>query len=371
MSARISRRDFLKLSALTGAVIPWSAFNWNTSAGVDRASSLQYPGSPSTQRPLPPEDIFEINPLKIVRVAIKQDEVRAAPSLDARIKFVRKRDELVKVYDEFIADGPAHNPRWYRVIGGFMHTAHLAPVETRLNPVVNDIRPEGQVFRVTVPYTQSWYFNKLEGWVPMYRLYYQSNHWVKRLDEGPTGEPMYVIEDDLLHVEYLVEPTHLELIPDEEFAPISPDVQDKYIEVSLAKQTVTCFENGVQVFHTNVSTGIPGLVTPHNGIPTETPRGDFNISIKTPVRHMGDGQLTSDILAYELPGVTWTSFFTETGVAFHGTYWHDNYGGRMSHGCVNMRTEEAQWIYRWTTPVFPNEPGKWHVTGYGTRITVI
>ncbi|GAB4578196.1 MAG: hypothetical protein Fur0022_09300 [Anaerolineales bacterium] len=357
MSIRLSRREFLKLSALSGAIVPWSA--------------MGFPVGEVFARPLPPEDQIELVPLKIVRVAIQRDEVRAAPSLDARIMTLRKRDELVKVFDEFIADGPPHNPRWYRVIGGFMHTAHLAPVDTILNPVINDIRPEGQVFRVTVPYTQSWYFNKLEGWIPMYRLYYNSNHWVIRLDEGPTGQPMYVIEDDLLHVEYFVEPTHLQLIPDEEFAPISPDVQDKYIEVSLAKQTVTCFENGVEVFHTKVSTGIPGLVTPHNGIPTETPRGEFNISIKTPVRHMGDGQLTSDIAAYELPGVPWTTFFTDTGVAFHGTYWHDNYGGRMSHGCVNMRTEEAQWLYRWTTPVFPVEPGKWHVTGFGTRIKVI
>lgn len=366
----MSRREFLKFSALAGALIPWRAFN-GQQTGAERFSGLPYPGGSPIYKPLPPEDIFELAPLKIVRVAIKQDEVRAAPSLDARIVTVRRRDELVKVFDEFIADGPPHNPRWYRVIGGFMHTAHLAPVDTQLNPVVSDIRPEGDVFRVTVPFTQSWIFNKLDGWQPLYRLYYNSNHWVKRLDEGPTGEPMYGIEDDLLHVEYFADPTHLQRIPGEEFAPISPDVQDKSIEVSLAEQTVTCFENGIEVFHTNVSTGIPGLVIPANGIPTETPRGEFSVQIKTPVRHMGDGQLTSDIFAYELPGVPWTTFFTDTGVAFHGTYWHDNYGGRMSHGCVNMRTEEAQWLYRWTSPPFPNEPGAWHVTGYGTRITVI
>ncbi|NUM49085.1 MAG: hypothetical protein HUU38_30670, partial [Anaerolineales bacterium] len=172
----MSRRDFLKLSALSGFV-PWGAL---------------WPSGGTFSKPLPPEDKVAVEPLKIVRVAIKQDEVRAAPSLDARIMTLRKRDEMVKVFDEFIADGPAHNPRWYRVIGGFMHTAHLAPVDTVLNPVIQDIRPEGQVFRVTVPYTQSWYFSKLEGWIPMYRLYYHSNHWIKRLDAGPTGDPMYV-----------------------------------------------------------------------------------------------------------------------------------------------------------------------------------
>ena len=66
---------------------------------------------------------------------------------------------------------------------------------------------------------------------------------------------------------------------------------------------------------------------------------------------MGDGNLTSDLNAYELPGVPWVSFFTTTGVAFHGTYWHNDFGRPKSHGCVNMRTEEARWLYRWTLPV--------------------
>lgn len=346
MAVKLTRRDFLKLSGLTLGALAC--------------------------RPLPKEDQVQLTPLKKVRVAIRQDEIRAAPSLEARIVGLRLRDEIVSVYDEFISEhGPAHNPRWYRVIGGYMHTAHLAPVESYLNELVEHVRPEGQVFRVTVPFTQSWYYNKLDGWQPLYRLYYNSNHWVMRVDEGPMGAPMYVIKDDLLKVEYFVPPEHLALIPDEDFAPISPDVQDKYIEVSLSDQTVTCYENGNVVLHTNVSTGIPNLGPTSNGIPTETPRGEYNVSLKTPVRHMGDGALTSDIFAYELPGVPWTTFFTETGVAFHGTYWHDNYGGRMSHGCVNMRTEEAKWLFRWTTPVFPNEPGQWHVIGYGTRIRVI
>jgi hypothetical protein len=37
-------------------------------------------------------------------------------------------------------------------------------------------------------------------------------------------------------------------------------------------------------------------------------------------------------------------------VAFHGTYWHTDFGRPKSHGCINMRTEEAKWLYRWTLP---------------------
>ena len=43
------------------------------------------------------------------------------------------------------------------------------------------------------------------------------------------------------------------------------------------------------------------------------------------------------------------------GVAFHGAYWHGNWGNRMSSGCVNMRSEEAKWLYRWCLPKVPFE----------------
>ena len=78
-----------------------------------------------------------------------------------------------------------------------------------------------------------------------------------------------------------------------------------------------------------------------------------------PSRHMGDGELTDDIDAYELPGVPWVSFFHKDGYAFHGTYWHDNFGRKMSHGCVNMQNAAAKWLYRWSLPkIYPGEPYK-------------
>ncbi len=352
MKTRLTRRELLKLAALAGGSL----------------GSLAFEGP--VRRRLPAKDQAPLDYLKMVRVAIRQDDIYESPSLDAPIIAHRGRDQLVRVLEEFESDGPPHNPRWYRVVGGFMHTAHLAPVETHYQAPVSRIAAGGQAFEVTVPFTRTLRFSEPDGWEPLYRLYYRSNHWVTDITEGPDGEPWYVLEDDLLHVEYMAAATDLRLIPASDYAPIQPEVLDKRIEVSLRDQTVTCYEKGQQVFHTNVSTGIPSLGPTTNGIPTETPRGEFNVSIKTPVRHMGNGRLTSDINAYELPGVPWSTFFTDTGVAFHGTYWHDNYGGRMSHGCVNMRTDEALWLYRWTTPVYKNEPGKWHVNGFGTRIEV-
>jgi hypothetical protein len=74
--------------------------------------------------------------------------------------------------------------------------------------------------------------------------------------------------------------------------------------------------------------------------------------------------------AYDLPGVPWVSFFTSTGVAFHGTYWHNDYGRPRSNGCVNLRSEDSKFIYRWTTPVVPPETDYLHLPGQGTTVRV-
>jgi hypothetical protein len=67
--------------------------------------------------------------------------------------------------------------------------------------------------------------------------------------------------------------------------------------------------------------------------------------------------------------------FAEGGVAIHSTFWHNNYGVPVSHGCVNVTPEDAQWIFRWTTPYVPYDPGDIDVTALnlppGTKVDVI
>jgi hypothetical protein len=87
-----------------------------------------------------------------------------------------------------------------------------------------------------------------------------------------------------------------------------------------------------------------------------------------PSKHMGDGNLTSDLQAYELVGVPWNCFFTQLGHAFHGAYWHDNFGVPMSHGCINMRIAEAKWLFLWVMPI--SEPDKESTNKFGTPIRI-
>ncbi len=311
----------------------------------------------------------------LARVTVKEIDLRALPNDKSEIVGKRYRDQLVQIYYEMEAtDGPEfYNRLWYRVWGGYLHSAYLQRVKINLNEPKNEITNGGQLCEVTVPFTQSYSYSRYDGWRHEYRLYFETTHWVTGIDEGPDGEPWYRITDELQPVDYHVPAIHLRPIPAEELTPISSEVPagEKRIEIELAKQTLTAFERGEQVFQTKVSTGISRSRPPENGMPTQTPKGRFNIYSKMPSKHMGDGNLMRgdlDLEAYELVGVPWTSFFAEGGYALHGTYWHNNFGWQMSHGCVNMRNEDAKWIFRWTTPV--NEQPVIEKTGYGTLVHV-
>ena len=134
------------------------------------------------------------------------------------------------------------------------------------------------------------------------------------------------------------------------------------IDVDLTRQTLAAYENDNVVFKTTISSGIPSSKT-------NTHVGKFNIMEKLPSELMGEAQVFPDRDGYyQLPGVPWTCYFTEDGQAFHGTYWHDNFGTPMSHGCVNMRTNEALWLFRWATPHTPGAYINNH--GRGTAVNV-
>ncbi|HKI53551.1 MAG TPA: L,D-transpeptidase, partial [Anaerolineales bacterium] len=103
---------------------------------------------------------------------------------------------------------------------------------------------------------------------------------------------------------------------------------------------------------------------------TDTPEGEFRTYHKGPAVHMtNQGDALENI--YNLPGVPWCSFFTGAGHAFHGTYWHNDYGRPRSHGCVNLPSDAAKFLYRWTLPNVPPDVDYIHLPGEGTHVQVI
>lgn len=342
MSAPVNRREFLRIAALS-------------TAGL-------------ALRPLPP--IGGDDGAGLARVATTWISLYAEPSFrSARIGRLN-RDELLTLGSLVRTDdGPSHNPIWYELPGGYAHSGNLQLVRWLPQAPSFDIPTGGALFETSVPYTRS-YRRADPASDPLYRLYYQSTHWVETAVIGEDGRVWYQIQDDVLYIRYFARAEHFRKVPAEEFSPISPEVPSrlKRIEVSLRRQELMAFEESRLVFRTRISSGIPDSRPRENGIPTITPDGVFRISKKTPMRHMGDGRITADLEAYELPGVPWVSFFHETGVAFHGTYWHTDFGLPRSHGCVNMRPEEARWLYRWTMPAASH--GERLSIGRGTTVVV-
>lgn len=355
---RITRRDFLKISGLTLGGLAFSPF---------------LPG------------LTDFDDSFVVRIATAEMPVRREPTDDSRIELTRYRDELVHVYEEVTAEWPAHNPVWYRVWGGYLHRGRLHRVKTVYHTPIDSI-PEGRrlVAEVSVPFTTPQRYSKTFGWQPMSPpLYYGSVHFIEAVEQGPEmadyDGPWYRIFDELdSNVQYFVPAIHMRVFPADYMTPISSEVpyHEKLIEVNLSSQFLYAYEYGSLVFQTNISSGVPGDPTGGTGIPTTTPAGEFTILDKVPAKHMGfsyfGSQTTGNVLAdvdnYVLPGVPWTSFFTKQGHAFHGTYWHENFGAPMSHGCINMRSNEANWLFRWAMPV--HKVDSVATRGLGTKVEI-
>lgn len=120
---------------------------------------------------------------------------------------------------------------------------------------------------------------------------------------------------------------------------------NKHIYVDLGKQTLYAYEDDHLVYTFPVSSG--------KWYPT--PTGDFRIWIKVRYTKMSGGNPAIHTYYY-LPNVPYVMFFYNDqisqarGFSLHGTYWHGNFGHPMSHGCVNMRTADAETLYYWTSP---------------------
>ncbi|MCL5784173.1 MAG: L,D-transpeptidase [Patescibacteria group bacterium] len=117
----------------------------------------------------------------------------------------------------------------------------------------------------------------------------------------------------------------------------------KRIEVDLTNQRLYAFENGNQIYNFPISSGKPWW---------PTPTGTYRPWIKLRYDEMIGGNRALGTY-YDLPNVPYVVYFYR-GYAIHGTYWHNNFGHPMSHGCVNMRTADMAKLYYWidySTPI--------------------
>ncbi|MCP4426592.1 MAG: L,D-transpeptidase family protein [Chloroflexi bacterium] len=118
--------------------------------------------------------------------------------------------------------------------------------------------------------------------------------------------------------------------------PFGVGANEHWIDVNLSAQTLTAYEGNTAVYDTYISSGL-------SASPTVT--GQFRIWLRYASQTMDGARLGYD---YYLENVPYVMYFYED-YALHGTFWHNNFGYPMSHGCVNMRTSDAQWVFDWST----------------------
>lgn len=140
---------------------------------------------------------------------------------------------------------------------------------------------------------------------------------------------------------------------------------EKRIEIDLSSQRLFAYQGDQLVYTFLVSTGKWG----------RTPTGTFNVWIKLRATRMTGGNSAIGTY-YNLPNVPYTMYFYNDeipktrGYGIHGTYWHNNFGHPMSHGCINMRTEEAKLIYDWADPPTNGYTTNTTLDNPGTKIVI-
>jgi lipoprotein-anchoring transpeptidase ErfK/SrfK len=335
----LSRREFLKLSGLAvgAALLP----------------------------PLPPDEAPR-RPRLLGRT-IYFNQIFDKPNFNARQVGVIPSETVFSIYNTVTSTDNYYNRTWYEVQRGYVHSAAVQPVRWQTQIPLTEVPESGFLGEVTVPFTLA----KTRPGVnynTLYKYYYSTTYWIVDVDADDEGVPWYKVLDERTLENNWVRADHIRRVTDAEVSPISPEVTDKRIEVSLDNQTFKAYENGELVLETLTSTG-PYLRTENGQRFFGTPNGDWAVTRKRPTRHMaGDDGASDDF--FDLPGVPWVTYFHWWGVSIHGTYWHNDYGRPRSHGCVNLPSDIAKWVFRWTLPHAPLTE-ETTATGTATPIVVV
>jgi len=358
LTPRISRRSFLKLGAASLGSLGLTPFR----------RIFEIPNFPQNDR--------------LGRVCEGKVEVKKRPDYESETIGVLYEDAVVPWVKEVIGHWPwRNNQRWVETPEGYIWSPYLQPVKVNLAKPVPELHQMGDNIgmwvETCIPYVDAildngpprsaWWRLRLENGLP-YRFYYSQILWVDQMRSDTDGNVWYRINErygsygDI----FWAKAEAFRPITQDEMSPINPDVEDKKVEVDVnwSVQTLSCYEGNTEVYFCRISSGKAEGATPLT--PYVSP--GFMIWRKLFSLHMGGNTVAG---GWDVPAVGWTSLFHGDGVAIHSTYWHNNYGEPMSHGCVNVSPEDARWIFRWVNPAVAFETGDVTISGDGgTRVIV-
>lgn len=340
----VTRRDFLKLAAL------------NTGAFAFR---------PFAKFALPtfPEDE------QLGRIAVGKMDLFARPDGSGKPISAVYEDNLFVWLREVVGSMPGRtNQRFVETPNGYIWGGYVQPVRNQPNAPLTSLPTSslgpGMWAEVTVPYVDlvldnpparaPWLQYVASISLPA-RFYYSQVVWVDQARVDESGQVWYRLNEKYGSGDvFWGQAEAFHPITAEEIISVNPDVSEKRIIVNIDKQTLSCMEGNTEVHFARISSGALYDAWGNRVDAWETPVGESPIWRKAVSLPLSGGSASA---GWSLPAVGWVSLFVGTGVAIHSTYWHNNYGEPSSRGCVNVSPEDAKWVFRWSLPQVPYDPG--------------
>jgi lipoprotein-anchoring transpeptidase ErfK/SrfK len=354
----LTRRDFLKIAALGAGTLAFRPFVWQ---GIPKFQQSE----------------------RLGRVTVGKVDVYAHPDANSQIAGALYEDQVVPWIREVVGPMPGRiNQRWVETAYGYVWGGNLQPVYNQPNTPVDDLPTTslgpGMWVEVTVPFVDvildnppsraPWLQYRESIGLPT-RFVYSQIVWVDQIRLDSNGGVWYRLNERYGSGDLFWGPAEaFRPLTMDEIAPIHPEAEEKRIVVNIDYQTLSCFEGKNEVYFSRISSGAQYDAWGNRVDVWETPVGEFPIWRKAISLPLSGGSVST---GWNLPAVGWVSLFVGSGVAIHSTYWHNNYGEPSSRGCVNASPEDAKWIFRWSLPSVPYDPGdKTVAMPGGTKVNI-
>jgi len=370
MKRRISRRDFLKVAGLGLGSL---AFRTRLELPFENPKPLpQFPEG-NLGRVLWLSDVMSRptnNPVAATTTGVLYD------------------DNIIQLGREVIGNVIGlTNQRYFETAQGYVWASAVQSVKNLPNTPIQAMPAGAAGFwaEVTVPYVDlalesapiSPWIQSLQQYNYPPRLYYGQVVWIDQVIPDPGGVVYYRWNESPAGHGYgfgdifRADGAAFKILTEQDVAPISPEVDpaEKKIVADLTYQTLSCFEGANEVYFCRMSSGAEFDAS---GAPVDkwaTPTGDLNTHWKIISLNMSGGGSAS---GYSTPAVPWDTIIHGDGIAIHGAFWHNDFGERRSHGCINVKPEDAKWIFRWTTPYISLAQSEQRLTwpDHGTVVSV-
>lgn len=357
-SSKLSRRSFLKLASLGLGGL-----------GINPLRRIfQLPDFPDADR--------------LGRVCEGKIEVKARPDYSSETVGILYEDAVLPWIKEVVGFWPwRNNQRWVETPEGYIWAPYLQPVSVNPAKPVDSLQQMedgyGMWVETSIPYVDAildngpprsaWWRFRLENGLP-YRFHYSQILYVDQINLDSEGNTWYRVNEHFGNPGdiFWARAEAFRPITEDEVSSIHPEIDDKrvVIDVNWNVQSLSCYEGNTEVYFCRISSGKSEGATPLSAILSP----GFMIWRKLFSIHMGGNTAAG---SWDVPAVGWTSLFHGDGVAIHSTYWHNNFGEPMSHGCVNVSPDDAKWIFRWVNPAVSYRSGDITIVGDGsTRVIV-